>query len=118
MDFDGNKVLQELAAVAFTRIDQAYDPDGTPIPARAGAALAGVEKTAQGIKLKFCDKLKALELLGKHFGLFDGSGGSREVMKQGILEAFLKEDDHGLSPSEPPAEAGDQLVESGEVQAL
>ena len=115
MDIDSKKILEELAAVAFAQVSQAYDENGQADPARAGPALAGVEKTAQGIKLKFYDKLKALELLGKHYGLWDGSGTSQEVMKQGILEAFLKEDTHGICQSESAAEAGHELVEPGQV---
>ena len=112
------KVLQELAAVAFARASEAYGPDWSPVPERAGPALAAVEKTSQGIKLKFYDKLKALELLGKHFGLFDGTGQQSQDMKQGILEAFLKEDGDGISFLECPAEAGDELVEPGQVQTV
>lgn len=104
-------VLQELAAVAFAKTWQAYAPDGTPHPEQAGPALASVEKTAQGIKLKFYDKLKALELLGKHFGLFDGTGDDRADDKQGLLEAFLREDGDAVFTLEQAAEAGDELVE-------
>lgn len=34
------------------------------------AALVGVEETKFGIKVTTCDKLKALELLGRHLGMF------------------------------------------------
>lgn len=34
------------------------------------AALVGVEATKFGIKVTTCDKLKALELLGRHLGMF------------------------------------------------
>ena len=115
---NGKRVLQELAAVAFAQVQQAYEADGTAVPERAGPALAAVEKTAQGIKLKFYDKMKALELLGKHFGLFDGTGERNQDMKQGILEAFLKEEGDGVSGFECPAEAGDELVEQALVQKL
>jgi len=34
------------------------------------AALAGIEETKHGIKVNTYDKVKALELLGKHLGMF------------------------------------------------
>lgn len=34
------------------------------------AAVAGVKQTANGIEIKMNDKVKALELLGKHLGMF------------------------------------------------
>ena len=108
----GKRILEELAAVAFARVSDFYKADGTADPSLAGAALAGVEKTSTGVKLKFYDKLKALELLGKHFGLFSGLGAEEGEMKQGILEAFLKEDGNGISYPQCQTEVGAQLVES------
>ena len=108
----GKAVLEELAAVAFARTADYYGPDWTPDPASAGAALASVEKTSSGVKLRFYDKLKALELLGKHFGLFSGVAFDECSTKQGILEAFLREDDHGISEPQCQTEAGSELVES------
>ena len=34
------------------------------------AAIAGIKQSANGVELKLCDKLKALELLGRHMGMF------------------------------------------------
>jgi phage terminase small subunit len=39
------------------------------------AAITEVSLTAQGVKIKMVDKLAALEKLGRHLGMFAGSGG-------------------------------------------
>ena len=35
------------------------------------AAIAAIKQTSSGIEVKLCDKLKALELLGRHIGMFN-----------------------------------------------
>lgn len=87
-------VVQELAAIGMTRATDVLDiRDGQVTlkdPQRMGkdhaAAIASVEKTTGGFKIKFYDKLKALELLGDYLGLF-GTGGRRE--ENNLLEAIL-----------------------------
>lgn len=45
------------------------------LPPEKRAAVAGVKKGAKGaVEVKTYDKVKALELLGKHLGLFEGKG--------------------------------------------
>lgn len=44
--------------------------DTDDLDAEQRAALVGVEETKFGIKVTTCDKLKALELLGRHLGMF------------------------------------------------
>ena len=78
------------------------------------AAIASIEKTAQGWKVKFYDKLKALELLGKYMGMLDG-----KVLpeKNNLLEELLKatrEECDDLSKIQQKTNAGNDLVESGE----
>lgn len=79
----GDKVIGELAKIAFSdAADYAQVvKDGfghimlslTPtaeLSADQRAALACIEETQAGIKVRTHDKVKALELLGKHLGLF------------------------------------------------
>lgn len=56
------KVIGGGSAVELTDTDELDDEQR--------AALVGVEETKFGIKVTTCDKLKALELLGRHLGMF------------------------------------------------
>lgn len=99
------RVLGELAALAFSDLSEAFDEDGglLPIrkmPARLRAAVASVEVEQQSVegvsvgtvaKLKLWDKGAALERLGKNLKLFTDkvelSGGlTLEQMVLGSME--------------------------------
>ena len=90
-----DKILEELRAIAFARAtdylvtcgDSLVVRDTEDLPEGAGAAIASIERSTTGLKVKFYDKLKALELLGKCCGLFDG--GMEENRDNGLLEAIL-----------------------------
>jgi len=72
-------VVHELANIAFSRMSAFADwgPDGVRLKPGAGlsedaaACVAEVNQTASSIKFKLHGKLAALELLGKHLGLFN-----------------------------------------------
>ena len=90
-------ILYQLHAIAMadvTALVQVKDgaleissTDALPKPLRC--AIASVEKSTGGIKVKFYDKLKALELLGKYLGIFDASGSVGEK-ESPLLEAMLR----------------------------
>lgn len=94
-----DRVIKELAAVAFANIDDfarveqvtytdtSIDEEGNPIytvRTRKDVnvfetelvdrdkipAIASIKQTKEGIELKTHDKIKSLELLGKHLGMF------------------------------------------------
>ena len=77
-----DRVLLELAKIAFVNASDVINMDEATIKGEANredtAAIASVKvKTIPGEdgdiverEVKMCDKLKALELLGKHLGMF------------------------------------------------
>jgi len=116
-------VLEELAAIGFANAsDYLFVEDGVltirptrQLPPGAGAAIASIERTSGGLKLKLYDKLRALELLGKHVGLFDGSG-SDQPQQNNLLDALLEAtreevDTRDIPEIQQTPEFGDDLVE-------
>lgn len=77
-EITADKVLQELAGIAFANAGELFDDDGNMRPLSEIAdktVIAEVQKrtTKAGTvtqSLKMYDKLRALELLGKHLVLF------------------------------------------------
>lgn len=73
-----DRVLEELAAIAFARTtDYAEVKDGRVLLKNTEKlneqqirAIAGIKDGKYGIEIKLNDKEKALELLGRHLGMF------------------------------------------------
>lgn len=100
-----DKVLEELARVAFAngadfarvivkngcQTVELVNTDDVPPEKRS--AIAGIKKGKYGIEVSSYDKVKALELLGKHLGLFDGKGQAKNEIHPLIsdLVAAVKE---------------------------
>jgi phage terminase small subunit len=74
-----DRVLKELAAVAFASLHDVVDtsdPDNprmrprTQIPRRAWAAVSSISRTKDGVRVKLFPKDAALDKLMRHLGLF------------------------------------------------
>lgn len=72
------KTLEEMARLAFADVGQAVSWDGEKVtlkssddlPPEVRAAISEVKQTKDGVAIKFHSKTAALDMLGKHFGLF------------------------------------------------
>ena len=97
-----DRVLQELAAIAFAKATDYAEvkdecvkiKDTKDLDEQQIRAIAGIKEGKFGIEVKLNDKEKALELLGRHLGMFkdkvEVSGLEEEKKKLGdILEQLL-----------------------------
>lgn len=94
-------VLVELMKIAmsngtdFAQIGKRNRITLTPteeLPPEKQAAVAAIKKSKGGYEVKTYDKMKALELLGKHLGLWDKATESGEVEDLAPLAEMLKDD--------------------------
>lgn len=78
MEITQDRVLEELAAIAFARATDYAEVKGEGVRIKDTdsltdqqiKAIAGIKEGKFGIELKLNDKEKALELLGRHLGMF------------------------------------------------
>lgn len=118
------EILCQLRAIALADVtklvtvkDGSYQvEDTTALTEDMRRAIASVEKSTGGIKVKFYDKLKALELLGKYLGLFDGS--AENAGEDSPLLAAILKTTGGDAPGNLQQEttAGHDLVEQQTAQ--
>ena len=119
-----DRVAQELAAIGFARATDCLSIEDNALVLKSsgeltpevGAAISSIERSSGGVKVKFYDKLKALELLGRHLGMFDGLQDRGEREQNNLLEAILAATDKEVVTDDIPelqqaADPGDDLVE-------
>ena len=126
-----DRVAEELAAIGFARATDCLRVEDNGLVLKSskeltpevGAAIASIERSSSGVKVKFYDKLKALELLGRHMGMFEGLQDRGEQEKNNLLEAILAATEkevatHDIPELQQAANSGDDLVEPTEDEKL
>ena len=76
-------------------------------------AIAGIKANQYGVEVKLHDKVKALELLGKYLGTFEG-GATQEQSENNLFEAIDsigEEDLNDLPEVQHSAEGDSDMVE-------
>ncbi|MEA4896140.1 MAG: terminase small subunit [Oscillospiraceae bacterium] len=97
-----DKVIVELAKIAFAdgtdfatvgKRNRVMLTPTEDLPMEKRAAVASVKKGAKGaVEVKTYDKVKALELLGRHLGLWDKKTDAGEVEDLTPLAELLKDE--------------------------
>lgn len=128
LEITQDQVVQELAQIAFfnaTRaarvVNNQYGAqveftDTADLTEDERAAIAGIEETKHGIKVSSYDKIRALELLGRHLGMFDEKRGADKTEENNLFEVIEQSTKGDLDISEipeieSPAESCDDVVE-------
>jgi len=118
-------VLAELAAIAFANGADfaAINRNGLvrlvptdTLPDDKKKAIASIKEGQYGTEVKLYDKVRALEMLGRHLGMFDNHGAGADPEENNIFEVIDQSTREELDTSEipeiePPAKSGHDLVE-------
>ena len=120
---DAQQILSELKAIGLAKAtdclcyrDNRLELNVESLSPEQAAAIAYMEKTSTGWKIKFYDKLKALEMLGSCIGLFAdtscASDGERNNLLEAIQEATGEDMDYSDIPEiQQASDPGNDLVE-------
>lgn len=117
------EVLAQIRAIAMADVTELVQVEKGELVIRSTgelspqlrAAICSVEKSAGSLKVKFYDKLKALELLGKFLGLFDRQGSVCDDNYDLLAEILQSTKEviptHDLPEIQQAAAAGNDMVE-------
>lgn len=100
LKISADRVVEELARIAFSNVRDLFNADGSvkaiaDIPPETRAALqdivlqqSGADGDMKTVRIRMANKLKALELLARHLGLFDGPADSG---KEDVFTSFMRD---------------------------
>lgn len=127
LEITQERVLSELASIAFANGSDfaTINANGlinikatSQVPKEKLPAIAGIKYSANGlgVEIKLHDKVRALEMLGRHLGLFENHGATADPEENNIFEVIDQSTREELDTSEipeiePPAKSGNDLVE-------
>ncbi len=100
VEIEQDRILRELAAIAFADITEIVTikdgkvciEDIDSLPQEKRAAIAEIKENQWGTEIKICDRLRALELLGKHLGMFGPIKDELDLEEQQARIAKLRRD--------------------------
>ena len=124
LEISRDRVLKELASIGFAKAtDYLTIQDGrvlikdtAEVSPEKLAALASIKEGMCGIEVKLADKVRALEMLSKYLGLFDGTNPEGDTQKNNLFEAIAGAAEEGIDLNEipeiqPSADADADMVE-------
>lgn len=93
-------VLRELAAIGLADIIDYVEYTGSDveikrtvdIPKQKRKAISSIKQTKDGVEIKLNDKMKALQLLGEHLGIFNAQSDDGEGQLKELIEAIRNVD--------------------------
>lgn len=100
LEITQERVLQELAAIGFAKgTDYAEIVSGVVVPHDTGdmseiqkSAIVSIKQTKDGVEIRLAGKLKALELLGKHLGVFS-NGAAIQLKDEPDIDCLEDQDE-------------------------
>lgn len=108
LEITRDSVLKELAAIGFSNITDFVTISGRMVcvkdtdmvAADKLPALASIKEGMTGIEVKTHDKVRALEMLGKYLGLFDGQTTEDKDKENNLFEAIQAASEEDLDLNE------------------
>jgi phage terminase small subunit len=92
-----DRVLKELAIIGFAKVtDYVSVQNGSVVIKNTAdideeklSAISGIKENQFGIEVKFHDKVRSLELIGEHLGMWNGNNGNSDALER--LDMILSE---------------------------